>query len=86
MAFAKETQDNILGFLCAVDETQKYYNLNSDDKIVSNLVDELYLMFDGEASKYYAGEYILENWGQYEFTLGTWTQAFQEIKFNSTIK
>ena len=23
-------------------------------------------------------EYLLENWGQHQFTQGTWTQAFQE--------
>jgi hypothetical protein len=35
-------------------------------------------MFDGKSYANYSAKYILENWGQYEFTLGTWTQAFQE--------
>ena len=85
IAFGKETQNNILGFLCTGDETQKYYDLNSNDEIISSLIDELDLMLDGKASSSYSGEYILENWGQYEFTLGTWTQAFQEKKSNLKI-
>ena len=85
IAFGQETQKNILGFLCTGDETQKYYDLNSNDEIISSLIDELDLMLDGKASSSYSGEYILENWGQYEFTLGTWTQAFQEKKSNLKI-
>ena len=85
IAFGQETQNNILGFLCTGDETQKYYDLNSNDEIISSLIDELDLMLDGKASSSYSGEYILENWGQYEFTLGTWTQAFQEKKSNLKI-
>ena len=85
IAFGQETQNNILGFLWTGDETQKYYDLNSNDEIISSLIDELDLMLDGKASSSYSGEYILENWGQYEFTLGTWTQAFQEKKSNLKI-
>jgi len=85
IAFGKETQDNILGFLCTGDETQKYYDLNSNEQIIDSLISELDQIFDGKASANYSGEYILENWGQYEFTLGTWTQAFQEKKSNLKI-
>ena len=85
IAFGKETQDNILGFLCTGDETQKYYNLNSNDEIIDSLLYELDNIFDGKASSSYTGKYILENWGQYEFTLGTWTQAFKEKKSNLKI-
>lgn len=82
IAFGKETQSNILGFLCTGGETQKYYDINSNDDIIDSLIVELDQMFDGKASIYYTGEYILENWGQYEYTKGTWTQAFQEKKSN----
>jgi len=85
IAFGKETQDNILGFLCTGDETQKYYNLNSNEQIMDSLLSELDQIFDGKASSSYSGEYVLENWGQYEFALGTWTQAFQEKKSNLKI-
>jgi monoamine oxidase len=52
---------------------------------MDSLLYELDQIFDGKASSSYSGEYILENWGQYEFTLGTWTQAFQEKKSNLKI-
>lgn len=80
IAFKKDAQTHVLGFLCMGNETQKYYDLNSEQEIISSLLEELDQMFDGKASALYSGEYILENWGQYEFTQGTWTQAFQEKK------
>ena len=38
------------------------------------------MLFGKKATNFYSGEYILENWGQYKFTQGTWIQAFQEKK------
>ena len=78
IAFKKDTQTKVLGFLCTGDETQKYYDLNSEEEIISSLLHELDQMFDGKATTSYTGEYVLENWGQYEYTQGTWIQAFQE--------
>ncbi len=80
IAFKKNTQSNILGFLCTGNETQKYYALNSEQAIISDLLQELDKMFDGKATATYTGDYILENWGQHKYTQGTWTQAFQEKK------
>jgi len=80
IAFKKDAQTNVLGFLCTGDETQMYYDLNSDQEIINSLLQELDQMFDGKATASYAGEYRLENWGQYEYTQGTWTQAMQEKK------
>ena len=82
MAFRKDAQTNVLGFLCMGNETQRYYDLNSEQEIISSLIEELDKMFNGKASATYSGEYILENWSQYEFTQGTWTQAIQEKKSN----
>ena len=80
MAFKKDAKSNILGFLCTGDGTQKYYDFDSEQEIVSSLLQDLDQMFDGKATASFTGEYILENWGQYEYTQGTWTQAFQEEK------
>jgi monoamine oxidase len=80
IAFGKETNTNILGFLCTGDETNKYYALNSEQKIIDALIEELDKIFEGEASTTYTGEYIIENWGKHKYTQGTWTQAFQENK------
>lgn len=80
VAFKKNTKTNVLGFLCTGSETHMYYQMSSDQDIISTLLKELDLMFAGKASASYSGDYILENWGQYEFTQGTWTQAIQEKK------
>jgi len=80
LAFKKNAQTNVLGFLCTGSETRNYYDLNSEEEIISSLLQELDQMFDGKASASYSGDYIMENWGQHEFTKGTWTQAFNEKK------
>jgi len=80
IGFKKDVQTNIMGFLCTGDEAQKYYTLKSEQEIITSLIQELDQMFDGKATAAYSGDYILENWGQHEFTRGTWTQAFQEKK------
>ena len=80
MAFKKETKSNILGFLATGDSVDEYYKLNSEEEIVQSIIAELDKIYNGKASESYTGEYILENWGQHEFTKGTWTQAFQQKK------
>lgn len=82
IAFGKNAETNVLGFLCTGDETENYYALNSEQDIINQLIKELDEMFDGKASKTYMNEYLLENWGQCEFTQGTWTQAMLEQKSN----
>lgn len=80
MAFKKDAKTHILGFLCKGEEAKKYYSLGSEKKIISKIISELNEIFEGKASQNYLHEYRYENWGQYEFTKGTWTQAFQEKK------
>jgi len=80
IAFKKNAQANVLGFLCTGNETQKYYDLNSEQEVITSLLKELDQIFDGKATATYSGDYIIENWGQHEFTQGTWTQAMQEKK------
>ena len=80
MAFKKDAKSHILGFLCKGEEAKKYYSLGSEKKIISKIITELNEIFDGKASQNYLHEYRYENWSQYEFTKGTWTQAFQEKK------
>ncbi len=80
IAFKKETQSNILGLLVAGNATEDYYKLKSNEEIVKSAIAELDNIFNGKASETYTGDYILENWGQHQLTLGTWTQGFQEKK------
>lgn len=85
MAFKKNTNDNILGFLSTGSSVEKYYKLTSKEEILSAILNELDQMYEGKASEAFTGKYIMENWGQYEFTQGTWTQAFEEDEANLEI-
>lgn len=80
IAFKKDAQDNILGLLAVGSAAETYYQLGSEQEIISSVLKELDQIFDGKASETYSGEYILENWGQHEFTLGTWVEAFRNKK------
>ena len=76
VAFKKNTQSNILGLLATGSSAEEYSKIGSEKKIISSVLHELDQIFGGKASKAYSGEYVLENWGQHEFTLGTWAEAF----------
>ena len=85
IAFKKETKTNILGLLVTGNSTKKYYAYKTEEKIVGSAITELDAIFNGKASESFSGEYIIENWGQHNFTMGTWTQAFQEKNRNLKI-
>lgn len=82
MAFKKDVKSNVLGFLCAGEKAREYYALGSKEKIIETLLAELDQMFDGKASETFSGEYRLENWGQHQFTQGTWVVASSEKATN----
>ena len=85
IAFKKETKTNILGLLVTGNSTKKYYAYKTEEKIVESAITELDAIFNGKASESFSGEYIIENWGQHNFTMGTWTQVFQEKNRNLKI-
>ncbi len=78
ISFKKNSKTDILGFLCTGPAANMYFDMESNDEVVKSLLMELDKIFDGQATTFFSGEYLIENWGQYEFTRGTWTQAFQE--------
>jgi len=82
IAFKKETQTNVLGLLVTGNSAEDYYQLATEKDIVSSALKELDQIFEGKASELYTGDYIFENWGQHQFTLGTWTNAALNKKFN----
>ena len=82
VAYKKEAKSHILGALVLGNYSKEYYRLSSNDEIVSSILKELDIIFQGKASKFYTGNYILENWGQHEYTLGTWVNAATEENLN----
>ena len=78
IAFGKETESHVLGFLCTGEESKGYIDYSSDEELVEVLIKELDQMYTGRATELFTGEYRIEKWSEYEFTRGTWTQAFEE--------
>ena len=81
IAFKKEANAHILGYLCLGEQAKTYEALASEKAVIHELLKQLDTMYDGKASELYTGEYRFENWGKHEYTQGTWTQAFQEKKY-----
>ena len=78
IAFGKETESHILGFLCTGEESLRYIEYSSDNALVQVLLEELDQMYTDRATGLFTGEYRIERWSEYEYTRGTWTQAFEE--------
>jgi polyamine oxidase len=77
MAFKKDSKNQILGLLVQGSGVEDFYCLESEEQIVLKALEELDKIYEGKASKTYTGEYIFEDWGRHEFTLGTWIESFQ---------
>ena len=78
VAFKKDASSHVLALLVQGEIANKYFELGSKEAMVRAALDELDVMFDGEASKHYTGEWRLENWGQTPHIEGTWTTAYRE--------
>ena len=85
VAFQKGAQDNILGLLVTGKSAEEYYELGSQDKILSSVLQELDTIFDGQASTTYMDSYLFEDWGRHQFTMGTWTNAALDRNFDVDI-
>ena len=57
--------------------TEEYYQLDNSQAIVEAVLKELDGIYNGAASEFYTGEYILKDWGQQMNTLGSWTSPLQ---------
>ena len=57
-------QFNVLGLLVTRQTTEEYYELGSNDQMVSSVLEELDTIFDGKASATYMDHYLLKKLGQ----------------------
>ena len=73
VAYKKGAQDNVLGLLATGESAEYYYQLGSEQDVLSAVLEELDQIYDGKATATFSGEYIYKNWGHHKFTLGTWT-------------
>ena len=78
IAFGKETESHVLGFLCTGEDSKEYLGYSSDEALLQVLIKELDQMYEGRATELFTGEFRIEKWSEYKFIRGTWTQAFEE--------
>lgn len=78
VAYKKEASSHVVALLVQGEVANNYFELGSKEAMVRAALGELDVMFDGEASKHYTGEWRLENWGQTPHIEGTWTTAYRE--------
>ena len=76
VAFGKDVEDDVLGLLATGPTAEAYYALGSDEAIVSAVIKELDVIFEGTATRSFTGEYILQDWGRNEHIRGTWVEGF----------
>ena len=74
-AYKKGSKNHILGLLSTGTSAKEYYKLETKEAIVDSVLTELDLMFEGIASKFYTGEFLYQDWGNHEYTLGTWSTS-----------
>ena len=73
VAYGKGAKDNVLGLLSTGESTERYYELGSEQQILRTALQELDQIYQGKATATFTGEYLIQDWGQHAFTLGTWT-------------
>ena len=82
MAFKKLSEDYILTLLSTGASPEEYFDVETNEEIVSAALIELDEIFNGTASSTFTGAYKLRDWGSDEYILGTWTNAALNENFN----
>lgn len=72
-AFGKESNDHVMAALVTGPVANAYYELGDQSAIVQGMIAELDLIYDGQASDAFTGDFVLTDWGRHAFTFGTWT-------------
>ena len=72
-AFGKDSNDHVMAALVTGPVASEYYELGDQSAIVQGMIAELDLIYDGQASDAFTGDFVLTDWGRHAFTLGTWT-------------
>lgn len=72
-AFGKESEDHVMAVLVTGPVANKYYDLGDELAIIEGMMAELDVIYDGQASEAFTGDFVLTDWGRHAHTLGTWT-------------
>jgi len=78
-AFGKNSNMHILALFAHGSKATKYTCLESEEKIIKFILDELDEVFDGQASKTYK-KHIIQNWSQEPYICGSYSQRNGDVK------
>ncbi|MCL9780728.1 FAD-dependent oxidoreductase [Vibrio sp. S4M6] len=76
MAYQKGSQMAVLGLLATGTSAEHYYQYGSKQDIVRAVITKLDNLLEHQASRYFSGQYIFEDWGNATYTLGTWASPY----------
>ncbi len=71
-AFKKDTNKHILGLFTVGEQSSVYANMETDEALISYILDELDQVFDGKASKNYI-KHITQNWSKEPYIRGSYS-------------
>ncbi len=76
-AFRKDSDKNILGLFAIGKKASVYSNLETDDEIITNILNELDTIFDGKATRFYLN-HIIQNWSKEPYIQGSYSYVFNQ--------
>lgn len=72
-AYGKDSNDNVMAALVTGSVANLYYDIGGELAIIEKIIAELDVIYEGQASEFFTGEFVLTDWGRQTYTLGTWT-------------
>ncbi|MCI4669211.1 MAG: FAD-dependent oxidoreductase [Bacteroidia bacterium] len=74
-AFRKNSERNIMGLFTVGDKASVYTSLETDEKIIEKVMEELDTIFEGKASQHYQ-KHIIQNWSREPYIQGSYSIDF----------
>ncbi len=74
-AFRKDSNRHILGLFSINEDAAAYANLNTEEEIITKILNELDEIFDGQASEHYV-KHIIQNWSKEPYIKGAYSYTF----------
>lgn len=72
-AYGKDSKDHVMAILVTGSVASDYYDMGEEKTIVDGMIAELDVIYDGQASDAFTGDFVMTDWGRHIHTLGTWT-------------
>jgi len=78
-ALDKDSSQHVLGFFCHGLPAEPFTAIESDALLVKHLLTLLDNIYQGQASLYFSGQYVVQNWVKEPFIRGTYSSYFPNM-------